>query len=450
MNILNFVLREAHIEKWALLQQQQLDNMVHQVFAKYKEKLINKKPDDTYFLHHSYTDYVKELKKPYFEYAKKFNEHVVKKLTIDFKNEKLLLIWLLEQVVTNQIKAVSIDEDVDVIKNNLHLYFENKGKIHKNIFDSTYNDLKKWVVPYQPKGEESKHKKFLSKPYIEGKEYKIYKITKVDECVKISKGTSWCTQGIANAESYLKKGPLWLVTKNDKRFALISFESGSYMDVNDQRLKPEVVFEIFDIWPEAEKKLIENLKGNSYSIKFLRNLSEEQQLEMMPKEPDVFQHLYKPTEKVINKAVKEDGSNIQYVKNPSKELQEEAIKQDADNIERIDHIDPEIEKRLIDINPDAIKHMKNPSEETQEKVVRLHGLAIKHIKDPSEKVKLLAVKQNGKAIRHLKDPSVEVQMAAVNNKWHSLAYIKNPDKKVIERAIEIDPRAEEFVDMKAI
>lgn len=350
MNILDFVIKEAHIERWALLQQQQIDNMVSQVFAKHKEQLVDKKPKDKYFLNHSYTDYLKKLKERYFVYAREFNNHVVKKLTIDFKNEKLLLAWLLEQVAIKQIKPIMILEDMDVIKDNLKLYFENKGDIKKNIFSSNYEELKTWVQSYRKGGEEAEHQEFLSKPIAEGKEYKIYKITDKSQCIKIGKGTSWCIQEEHWAESYLKKGPLWLVIKNEKRFALLQFESGSFMDVNDSRLRPEIAKEILSVWPESERMLLESIKKYQNLINYA---PDKVQLEAIKEDSDVIQQIDDPSEKVQLAAVSSNGKLIRYIKKPSVEAQMAAVNNKWVSLHYIENPDPSVVKRAIERDPRA-------------------------------------------------------------------------------------------------
>jgi len=479
MSIIELVLKEARVDKWALLEQQQMDNMVHQLFAKYKKELILKSPDD-FKGKATFSDYVKELKKPYFEYAKKFNDDVIKKIKsglVDFKTEKLLLVWLLEQIINKKIHKDRISEDAKIITETLDLYFENRKEISKNIFDATYDKVKTWIVKWKPKGEEAKHKEFLSQPDVEGGEYKVYKVTEVDQCIKIGKGTSWCIQGESWAKKYLAKGPLWLVTKNDKRYALLQFESNSYMDVNDNRLKPEEMFGIIDVWPKLEEHLKQGIEKDISLMKYLRNVDEKVMLELLGKNPETFEYFNKPSDKVIRKALELDGSNIKHVSKPSREYQEIALKQDGDHIQHIDNPDEDFQEKAINSNPlaikhlknptqkiqnlaidkdgDAIEHIRNPSEETQLRAVKSNGLSIRHIienlkgKMPSDDIQIAAVKQNWKAIKYIPNPSVKVQMAAVEHKWLALSLIHDADPSVVKRAIEINPKAEEFVEHKS-
>src|SRR5271157_1432808 len=316
--IIDLVIKEAHIERWALLQQQQIVNMVNQFAA--KNKVVDKEP--------------------YFKYAIKLNE-IIKKLSVDFKTEKLLLIWLLEQVLNKNI--TKIEEDSQVIEENLNLYFKNRGEIKKNIFNLSYKDIKEAVQPFKKGGEEAEHQEFLSKPVAEGAGYKIYKITDKSQCLRIGKGTSWCIQGDEWATKYLKKGSLYLVTKNDKRFALLQFESVQFMDVHDVELKPKVAMEIFEVWPESEKLLEKAVKRHGRAIKYIKNPSEQVQLEAVKQNGWAIKHIKNPSEQVQLEAVKQYGNAIEYIKNPSEQVQLEAVKE----------------------NGYAIYYIENPSEQVQ-------------------------------------------------------------------------------------
>jgi hypothetical protein len=335
--IIDLVLKEARVDKLALLQEQQINNMVGQFFAKNKTKFSEDKVE------------LAKGKKTFTEYAKKFNE-IIKKLKIDFKNEKLLLIWLLEQVLENHISANKIEEDSKVIEENLELYFKNKGEIKKNIYKSSYSDLKIWIMPFKKGGEEAQYEEFLSKPAAEGNDYKIYKVTSVDQCIKIGKGTSWCIQGDTWAKSYLKKGPLWLVTKNDKRFALIQFESDSFMDINDHRLDNQIIMQILQVWPEAQKIILQTFKHESNLINFL---DEKTQEEVIEANPEVIKDIEKPTKNVQLKAVSINGKLIKHIENPSVDVQMAAINSKWVALSFIKNPDKTVVKRAIERDPRA-------------------------------------------------------------------------------------------------
>jgi hypothetical protein len=377
LQIIDLVLKEARVDKAALLQEQQINNMVNQFIAKHKMEFFQ--PD------------LPKIRKKYLKKADELNKLLIKKLTIDFKTEKQLLIWLLEQIKNLNISYSRLTEDAEVIINNLKLYFENKSKINKNFLDYDYSALKIWVKPFKKGGEEAEYQEFLSKPIFEGKGYKIYKVTSVDQCIKIGKGTSWCIQGEEWAQKYLNKGPLYLVTKKDKRFALLSFESEQFMDIDDLELDRDTVREIFDIWPEAEK-LLQNAKYfKPEVVKYLSNPSEELQLKAVGYRSNVIEFIENPTEKVLLKAVLLNGNSITYIHNPSEKIQLEAVKSKSEAIRFIENPSEKVQIEAVSHHRDEmpIKFIKNPSEKVQLAAVGLNVDAIKHIKNPTEKVKTL-------------------------------------------------------------
>lgn len=432
------------------------------------------------------------IKKQYFDYAKKINTKIIQDLKPDQKSEKLILIWLLQQVAKKNIPANKIIEDAEVIQENLKLYLDNQKKINKNLYDASYDDLKNWITPFRPEGEEGKIQTFLSKPHHDGGTYKIYKITEVGQCIKIGKGTSWCIQGEQWAKNYLKKGPLWLITKNGKRFALFSFESGQFMDVNDRALSKEKMFPILDAWPEAIELIIKNLKTYPRTYQYLKDVDEKTMLDNI----EAFEYFNNPSEKVQKLAIEKNPKNIQYIEKPSDDIQDLAISKDPNifnyiknpkkgiletvikHLDKnphvlehiIDHVPENIIEKAITLDPTVIRYIKNPSKKILDlvlehvdknpevvrdlkietdsaklEILKKAPFALQFFRDPSEDLQKEAVKRNGKTIKFINKPSVDVQKLAIENTWLALGYIKNPDKSVIERAIQINPKAKELV-----
>jgi hypothetical protein len=371
MNIIDYILKEARIDKWSVLQEQQISNMLGQFFAKNKSKV----PEEN----------LQETKKLYFEYAKEFNE-IIKKTKVDFKNEKLLLLWLLEQVLDKHIEANKIKEDSAVIEQNLNLYFKNKGEIKKDIYKETYTSLKILVLPFKQGGEGANYKEFLSKPVAQGKEYKIYKVTDIDTCVKIGKGTSWCIQGEDYARQYLEDGPLYLVTKNNHRFALLSFESFQFKDVNDVELKTDVVKDILSISSESKKIL--DVKKSPELLQFIEEQTEEMCLEAVKQEGLSLQYVKEQTPKICIAAVKQDGHSLKFVKNQTDTICLSAVKQDGH----------------------SIYYVKNKTEEICLEAVKQNGRALRYLEEQkyqTEKNCLTAVKQDRTALEFVKDPKMK-------------------------------------------
>lgn len=64
------------------------------------------------------------------------------------------------------------------------------------------------------------HKVNLGSPIASNDGYKIYKLTNVEDVMAISYDTFWSTQEKGPADMYLKGGPFYYVTKDNKKFAL--------------------------------------------------------------------------------------------------------------------------------------------------------------------------------------------------------------------------------------
>jgi hypothetical protein len=122
MNIVDYVLKEARVDKWSVLQDNQIQNMVNQFVANERSiqiEISNQK------------NVKKEVTAHWLIIAKKLNDLIVKKLNLAASIEKRLIIWLLNEVIAGYIDKLKIEEDAEVIKQNLQLYFENKKEILK-------------------------------------------------------------------------------------------------------------------------------------------------------------------------------------------------------------------------------------------------------------------------------------------------------------------------------
>jgi hypothetical protein len=414
-NIIDYILKEAKVDKWSVLQENQIKNMTDQFLAKNKVK-----EDIEKFLQQHGKVFIfgktslnwEEVKQLYYKKAEFLNKEIIEKLNLQPSEEKSFLIWLLQQIYDGFIDRDHLKEDVEVIKDNLELYFKNRKEIKQNIYNVNYSKIKELVLSYKEKGFENKHKEFLSKPIVQGKEYKIYKVTEIDTCIKIGKGTSWCIQGEKWAKQYLEDGPLYLVTKNEHRFALLSFEAAQFMDVNDNNLKNEVLIDIFSIWPESQKLLEKSLKQNYKLIELIENPSEQAQIIVIEKDPIRFYRIKdkNPTENVQIAAVSRKGYIIQDIEDPSEKVQLAAVKQDGR----------------------AIRFIKNPSREVKLEALKQTPLAAKEIKEIDEQIKIQFVQFKVGNIKYIENPSKEVQMAAVTKDPEAINYI---EKRYVNRDV---------------
>lgn len=70
--------------------------------------------------------------------------------------------------------------------------------------------------------------------------WKVIKITNNDTAEKLLKGSGWCVQHKDTAKAYLEEGPLYLVLKDGKRYALAHSPSGSLKGIHDKSLSIEI------------------------------------------------------------------------------------------------------------------------------------------------------------------------------------------------------------------
>lgn len=60
-------------------------------------------------------------------------------------------------------------------------------------------------------------------------------------------GTEWCTANPENAASYLEMGPLYLIFKDGKRFALVHYESEQVKDIYDNEHDLQTKYEMYKL-----------------------------------------------------------------------------------------------------------------------------------------------------------------------------------------------------------
>ncbi len=69
--------------------------------------------------------------------------------------------------------------------------------------------------------------------YNDGK-YAILEVANSDAAVKYSGGTKWCTSNRRTAQCYLKDGPLYVIYKDGRKYALLHVKSRQLMDISDK------------------------------------------------------------------------------------------------------------------------------------------------------------------------------------------------------------------------
>jgi hypothetical protein len=93
------------------------------------------------------------------------------------------------------------------------------------------------------------------------KEFQIVHIDDINQCMTLTKDSGWCVQQKHYASDYLSSGPLFMILRNGKRFALISFARKQFMDVHDNPLKKKDLDWIGDHWPDFKYETMLNDNG---------------------------------------------------------------------------------------------------------------------------------------------------------------------------------------------
>lgn len=170
----------------------------------------------------------------------------------------------------------------------------------------------------------------------------------------------------------------------------------------------------------------------------INNMSEEEQIETVKKDPWKIDHIKNPSEYVLMTAIKEDPYVLSHLnrvlKNMSPELQQElqaiAVKQNGFVISCIENPSEEIQLMAVQQKPGAIRYIKNPSEEVQLTSVRREPMVIGMMPYASEEVQIIAVEEFPAVIHWIKNPSEAVQLAAVKKDWRSIQFIDDPTSAV--------------------
>lgn len=161
----------------------------------------------------------------------------------------------------------------------LTFLLNNWGKIGTRSKDEIFYDLTKPLKTYLAKNDVLSLKKLTLKTLNEYKGVKkelgtgaggwqVIEITDVDTCVRLTEGSGWCVKEHKFAEQYLEDGPLYLVIKHGKRFALLHFETDSYMDPYDDPLRMKELIDIKNNLPEF---VAEHPRYDYHYFKMLRD-----------------------------------------------------------------------------------------------------------------------------------------------------------------------------------
>ncbi len=102
----------------------------------------------------------------------------------------------------------------------------------------------------------------------------IVKVTGADAASKYASGTKWCTSNKSTAQSYLNRGPLYVVFRNGQKYGQIHTQDNQVMDLQDRPLNdlpPAVATFMVRADREHLKELLNNWPSKDDIIKKLRD-----------------------------------------------------------------------------------------------------------------------------------------------------------------------------------
>jgi len=173
-------------------------------------------------------------------------EEDIEKILSDIEaTNKKYAIWIAKQIQQGSDKGGILLEDIEEqprvdLQDLLKKYERAKHKLPDgpDINKYTKEQLSDALAQVAP--EESKRQKIRELKegvlILENPPYKVIKITDEPGAIHWGQDTGWCTKFPDYANSYLKDGPLYVVLKDNEKFAQIHFPTGQYMDVRDNYL----------------------------------------------------------------------------------------------------------------------------------------------------------------------------------------------------------------------
>lgn len=153
--------------------------------------------------------------------------------------------WILNLLLK---KDIDLPEDAGKLNELLATFHKVKQRLPQEFRDinkfTSYTQLRVTLLPMLPTLKsvaelELEGSNLLTTEVINDAVYQIYKLTTPEAASAAAKGSGWCVCNQETAANYLKDGPLYLFSRNDKRHALGHVESYQLMDVNDIPINPD-------------------------------------------------------------------------------------------------------------------------------------------------------------------------------------------------------------------
>jgi len=196
-----------------------------------------------------------------------FKELITELAAEDPTSNKQYLEWIVRQIVVGDY-MYEAQELHDLLQRFEKAKKSRKIPIDINVYKTT-GQLYDAVEKVEGEGGadwESGAPVVLDKP-----PYKVIRLDNQQAAAKLCRGTEWCVRAPNMYKEYAEQGPLYLVYKNDEKYAMVHYESGQVKDSNDRPVSLEQAKELVkllepitsisfkDIEEKAEKKTREQL-----------------------------------------------------------------------------------------------------------------------------------------------------------------------------------------------
>jgi hypothetical protein len=151
------------------------------------------------------------------------------------------------------------------------------------------------------------------------------------------------------------------------------------------------------------------------------------------------------------KALQEKEENIYYIKDPTEEMQLEVVRRYGGYIQFINNPTEKVQLKAVKSSPYSIQHIKDPSEEVKLEAVKRDGIVIQFINNPSEKIQLEAIKHSNqmsdRIIRFIKQPSKKVQLEVIKiNNYNINIIALCPNWRELKEEIESEMLIKKFLE----
>jgi len=197
----------------------------------------------------------------------------------------------------------------------------------------------------------------------------------------------------------------------------------------------------------------EAVKKSAYAIWFMKDYDEALLDYASSIKSDIITRIKNPSDKLLIRAIKDDGRMLMYAKHQTEQMKTLAIEESYYSVQDINK--PSLKLLLLALKKSKYKewvfeyalnhvHTQKEKEEIEiELISHSNWLAYrdiikKHDKHPSKKVKLAAAKKSNIVLKEIEDLTKEEQLKIIKEKPWLIEYIKHPCKEAIELSVKKD------------